>query len=264
MKYLMKCLKLSLQVISVILVIFRGAPAQESPHVVMKFECEICHNTEKWEEIHFDHGPTGFLLIDSHAGLQCQQCHSLKDFWAARRDCGSCHLDVHQGRLGIDCRQCHTPVRWSVIDPYRAHANTTFPLLGAHAKLDCNACHYAEIEGEFSRLQADCIFCHEKDFNSAKVPNHVASNFSRQCELCHTLFTWQPATFKEHDAYFPIFSGTHSGKWDTCRDCHFNPSTYIDFSCFKCHGLNSTNGEHKEVSGYVYDSNACYSCHPRA
>jgi hypothetical protein len=48
-------------------------------------------------------------------------------------------------------------------------------------------------------------------------------------------------------------------------DCHINSGNYSSFSCINCHE-HSNRGEvdddHSEVSGYSYESNACYSCHP--
>ncbi|MFZ0390145.1 MAG: hypothetical protein WAN36_06760, partial [Calditrichia bacterium] len=172
--------------------------------------------------------------------------------------------DVHQGRLGNWCDQCHTPQSWTVKDPRKAHANTTFVLLGAHARLDCDACHYSEIEGEFAILKSECFSCHESEYFSVEIPDHQESGFSKRCEECHTFYSWQPAQFVEHDAVFPIFSGSHSGEWSSCSDCHISPGNFSIFSCLDCHEHNksSMDHEHDEVSGYSYDSEACYSCHP--
>ncbi|RMF57129.1 MAG: hypothetical protein D6748_11805, partial [Calditrichaeota bacterium] len=86
-----------------------------------------------------------------------------------------------------------------------------------------------------------------------------------RCEDCHNMTAWRPANFSGHDNYFPIYSGAHGGKWDTCMDCHTSPGSFQVFSCFEgCHehNKNRMDDKHREVSGYVYESNACYSCHP--
>ena len=65
---------------------------------------------------------------------------------------------------------------------------------------------------------------------------------------------------------FPIDSGVHAGRWDACSTCHVNPSNYSQFTCFGCHPHSDESGtaaDHSEVGGYVYDSSACYACHPQ-
>jgi hypothetical protein len=73
-----------------------------------------------------------------------------------------------------------------------------------------------------------------------------------------------PSTFDHDDLFFPIYSGKHDGEWDECSDCHTEPTNYSVFSCITCHEHNQSemDNEHREVSGYVYDSDACYNCHP--
>ncbi len=244
---------------------FSGLQAQESPHKNMPLDCETCHNPDSWNEVTFSHEQTGFLLQGQHFGRNCRECHTLVDFWKAEPACNSCHTDVHQSRLGTECESCHVPVSWSVFDPLRAHANTMFPLIGKHARLDCASCHYREVEGEFLRLSSDCISCHREEYRTTDTPVHTAIGFGPRCEACHSLFSWQPAFFSAHDTYFPIFSGSHSGAWDTCDDCHLVKGNYTEFSCLECHPHRQSkmDDEHRGKSGYVYESQACYNCHPR-
>jgi hypothetical protein len=35
------------------------------------------------------------------------------------------------------------------------------------------------------------------------------------------------------------------------------------FTCLTCHSKSQADSNHRGRAGYVYDSNACYSCHPR-
>ena len=86
---------------------------------------------------------------------------------------------------------------------------------------------------------------------------------SAQCYGCHP--TGEVGDFTEHDAlYFPIYSGKHRDKWDDCSICHTDPSDWSVFSCIECHehDRSKMDDEHREVNGYVYDSQACYDCHP--
>jgi hypothetical protein len=34
------------------------------------------------------------------------------------------------------------------------------------------------------------------------------------------------------------------------------------FSCTVCHARGDTDSHHRSVTGYRYDSAACYACHP--
>ncbi|RQW01990.1 MAG: hypothetical protein EH225_09060 [Calditrichaeota bacterium] len=237
---------------------------QEMPHQKMEMDCQECHSPENWQIIDFNHNNTKFPLEANHKNLQCQKCHDIHYFGDISMECRNCHRDVHQSRLGPWCQACHTPQGWTVIDHSNAHANTTFPLLGAHARLDCGACHYTEIEGVFSPLISDCYSCHESDYRSVQSPNHVTSGFSKECTMCHSFFTWIPAEFTQHESLFPIFSGNHAGEWNQCSDCHISPGNFDIFSCLNCHEhrRDRMDDEHREVPGYGYDSQLCYSCHP--
>ena len=70
-----------------------------------------------------------------------------------------------------------------------------------------------------------------------------------------------------HDAsFFPIYSGKHRGKWASCSTCHTVQNNFAQFSCFGCHphsDQNETDNNHQGEPGYIYDSQACYNCHPQ-
>jgi hypothetical protein len=50
----------------------------------------------------------------------------------------------------------------------------------------------------------------------------------------------------------------------SCTDCHLT-SNYREFSCLDCHAHEKTSmdNEHRDVSGYTYNSQSCYGCHPQ-
>ena len=65
------------------------------------------------------------------------------------------------------------------------------------------------------------------------------------------------------DRYFPIYSGTHNGEWNTCVECHTDPNDYSVFSCIICHDNQADLAdEHSDENGYSFNSNACFNCHP--
>jgi len=102
------------------------------------------------------------------------------------------------------------------------------------------------------------------DYNATTDPPHASAQFSTDCLTCHTQNAWEPSTFDHDSQYFPIYSGKHNNEWNLCSECHTNSSNYSIFSCIDCHEHNQSemNSEHDDVGGYVWESNACYECHP--
>jgi len=136
-----------------------------------------------------------------------------------------------------------------------------FRLLGAHARIACESCHSpSDWSVPFTPTgDEDCISCHTDDYQQ----EHAGSGFPTTCLTCHTIDTWDGASFVNHDAqFFPIYSGPHKDKWQDCQTCHVQANNFQVFSCFACHGQTKTDDQHKEEAGYRYDSNACYQCHP--
>jgi hypothetical protein len=157
------------------------------------------------------------------------------------------------------CDACHTTVTWS--RSTFNHAATAFPLTGAHLAIQCTACHG---DGVYKGKPTTCVSCHLTDYNATNNPAHAAAGFPTDCASCHTTATWLGATFNHDATFFPIYSGAHQGRWSSCATCHTNAANYVVFSCINgCHGQSGTNSNHRGVSGYRYDSQACYSCHPR-
>ncbi len=64
---------------------------------------------------------------------------------------------------------------------------------------------------------------------------------------------------------FPFLAANTKDEWISCVDCHFNSNDYTLFNCLDCHEHNNqsqVDNDHSEVNGYLYESNACLSCHP--
>lgn len=229
-------------------------------------DCSLCHTPTAWTRARFDHRNTGFPLTGAHASVPCQSCHA-SGYAGTPTACVACHQADYDGTTDpnhaasgfpTDCAQCHTTTSWqgATFD----HSTTGFTLTGAHTSLACSACHASGYQG----TPSTCIGCHQADYDNTNDPNHAGAGFSTDCTQCHTTTSWQGATFTQHDSlYFPIYSGRHANTWSSCADCHTSPTNYATFSCFLCHSQSQTDSQHQGVSGYSYDSNACYSCHPR-
>jgi len=234
--------------------------------------CLDCHSVDSFHGASFDHASVGFPLVGAHQNAACSGCHiqpgnALKFNPSGPNDCVACHqADFTQAHGGsgfpTTCLDCHDQNSWQGAD--FDHSSTGFPLVGAHQSLQCSSCHIQP--GNALKFNPsgpnDCIVCHQADFTQA----HGGSGFPTTCLDCHDQNSFQNADF-DHDAqFFPIYSGSHQGRWTACTDCHLSaPADFASFSCTSggCHGRSDTDSRHGDVRNYVYDSQACYSCHPR-
>jgi hypothetical protein len=241
--------------------------ATDPNHVTAGFptDCEQCHTPTTWNRARFDHNASGFPLTGAHATTPCASCHA-NGYAGTPTACYACHQADYQGvtdpnhvtgNFPTDCSLCHNTSSWG--NATFNHATTSFPLTGAHVTTPCAQCHSAGYVG----TPTACVACHNADYQNAADPNHVGAGFSTDCAPCHNTTSFQGAQYTQHDSlYFPIYSGKHLGRWNACADCHNVPSDYGVFNCLGCHTNPGTDSHHTGVSGYQYNSQACYTCHP--
>jgi len=230
------------------------------------FDCGRCHTAASWlvSNIEAIHRTSRFPLLGAHRTAGCIDCHKSESY--ARYDvkgvlCIDCHRDDYnattnpnhiQAGFSEDCSICHpiNSFQWQG----SGFNHSFFPLTQAHAALKCSDCH---ISGNYAAAKPDCYSCHQADYNNTVNPNHKTSGFPTSCEQCHsTAPGWKPASYTQHDTqFFPIYSGSHKGKWTVCGECHPNPANYQLFDCKRCHA-----DAHK---GKNYTNAQCYACHPR-
>ena len=251
-----------------VLASFVPVRAEDYPHGEMNRDCENCHTAEAWlplrKPLAFDHAEVGFPLVGSHKKVKCQSCHSTPDFARVAIACADCHRDAHRGEFGYKCESCHVAKSWdNRRQMWDLHSATLFPLTGAHATLDCQACHQENAPFQYALAPIDCVSCHEADYLATTEPDHQSAGFPTDCEICHSTRSWDALGFPDHDALFPISSGPHSGR--LCSDCHVVPGNFQVFDCTNCHEHRQSemDDKHQDVPGYVYESSACYQCHPR-
>ena len=231
-------------------------------------DCMDCHTTDPdWMPATFDIHDDYHPLNGAHAAIanDCVICHN-GDYNNTPNTCIGCHQsdfdntsnpDHNEANFSSDCLDCHNESAWipSSFD------HNFYPLNGAHSALDCNACHSAGYVG----TPNTCIACHQSDYDGTNNPDHAAAGFPTDCLDCHNENAWVPATFDHDNMYFPIYSGRHEGEWNLCIDCHIVPNDFSVFSCIDCHEHNDqadVDDDHDGVAGYIYESNACFSCHP--
>jgi hypothetical protein len=223
-------------------------------------DCTRCHGQQDWSPTGLiaEHARTRFPLYGVHVVVPCESCHErapVGEYRGAPVRCELCHGDDLARATSPDhlasgwtqtCERCHTPTGWTGSN----FSHNFFPLTGGHAGLACTSCH---TDGTFGSLPADCYSCHRDDYERA--PNHLALGYPTSCQSCHSTRSWD-ASLSRHP--FPL-TGPHNA---TCTTCH-NAGSVQAFTCFACHehSRDQTDPKHREVSGYTYDSNACYRCH---
>jgi hypothetical protein len=234
--------------------------------------CQDCHSESAWVPSTFDHGAF-YPLTGAHASIanDCNACHN-GNYTNTPNTCAGCHtgdyntaVNPNHISLGLptDCAMCHTTDPGWMPASFPIHANY-WPLNGAHAAIanDCAACH----NGNYNNTPNTCYACHTANYNNTNNPDHQSAQFPTTCQDCHSETAWVPSTFNHDQMYFPIFSGRHEGEWNTCSDCHTNSSNYAVFSCIDCHEHDDpaqVADDHQGVSGYQYNSQACFNCHPQ-
>jgi hypothetical protein len=231
--------------------------------------CIDCHEVIAWNVTKFNHNQTRFALTGGHILVSCENCHNGRTSGTSTV-CFDCHqtnfnntTNPNHRRLGIstECSSCHsTNPNWKPA-LFPQHDNY-YILTGKHTLIrnNCFQCH----QGNYSNTPRECVGCHLNNYNQSVNPNHSLLQFPTQCETCHSTNGWTPSTFNHDQMYFPIFSGKHRNTWSNCRTCHTTPSNYSVFSCLNCHEhrRERMDDKHRNVSGYIYESNACLSCHP--
>jgi Zn finger protein HypA/HybF involved in hydrogenase expression len=131
-----------------------------------------------------------------------------------------------------------------------------------HAAQTCDDCH-----GGFSSFkQFTCQSCHAHATDVAAGRHTFITGFqndSTGCFTCHPNGRETAISVADHSAkYFAIDKGPHSAL--QCSDCHNWVTTSRPFLCNSCHTHDQapTDMAHVSITGYRYDSNGCFGCHP--
>ncbi|MCE2790787.1 MAG: hypothetical protein LW630_12860, partial [Saprospiraceae bacterium] len=193
-------------------------------------------------------------LKGSHKAIECRECHKpdyIADFNIKKNKstflgldvkCLSCHEDYHQKTMSADCATCHTFEKWAPATAFN-HAKTSFPLKGAHQKVECIDCHKMETKSgkkfqQFSGVaHQQCSSCHQDPHKG---------QFGTNCANCHneTSFTDMKQTSSfNHSLTGYVLEGKH--KTIDCRKCHDDRP--------------GTQGPYKEFVSI--DPIICQSCH---
>lgn len=249
-------------------------------------KCQTCHNEMSWrqfsgtkiEDRNF-HDKTRYPLKGTHASVACKSCHGPWGNQKAQfknltfQKCTDCHEDAHvsqfsipkksaDGKSQVTCDRCHTvesytEVKYSVQD----HAQTDYPLEGAHAAVPCKGCHeqdkslsqkipvaalkklkfqgrssaFSNAKFKYAGDLKQCETCHE-DVHQKQFRN-------KKCSTCHTYVSFLKIKFQHNQDSRYSLKGKHQ-----------------DVACFKCH--KTVAGENgKQVELYKPIDPKCSSCH---
>lgn len=207
-------------------------------------KCETCHGTKAWKPSNFNHDDdTKYALRGKHRSTECTACHKGNLYRIKpSQDCYACHQkdDKHKETLGKDCGSCHTERSWKEPSKFN-HDQTSFPLLGGHAKVECKDCHKSTM---FKEAPKDCIGCHKKD-------DKHEGTLGQQCEQCHSERSWKATRFDHGLTRFPLTGKHIAVKCDSCHESNRFKEAPRD--CYACH---KKEDRHKLKFG-----EACESCH---
>lgn len=220
-------------------------------------------------------------LSNPHKSLDgiknCTKCHSASQ-GLPNEKCLDCHTEIkeriearkgYHARVTGDCYTCHSEHKGRNYDvtglsrlPFD-HADTGWPLTGAHETAECKDCHTQKRPGtnRTTYLGADsrCITCHENIHGSQKPK-------FQKCQSCHYTKDWEPRSSMRFDHNKDTrykLTGSHvsvkcfdchkNKKWaplkfQKCTDCHTDPHNgSFGPNCTDCH--NTTSWVGKSTSG---------------
>lgn len=199
----------------------------------------------------------------------CKKCHDEKQ-GVSQAKCASCHTylqqrieqarGLHANPGYARCVDCHwehqgwdeSIIIWPKGRDNFEHQLTGYALTGKHTALKCEQCHQPvnihkkELQSDpnvnlnhtFLGLTAECLNCHQ-DEHRGQTKN--------ECQQCHDLNGWKPASgFNHEKTDFPLL-GRHSQVG--CEKCH---TTIIDNK----YPMNDRFLKLKEI-----DHNKCENCH---
>jgi hypothetical protein len=243
-----------------------------SPHGPLTIPCENCHTNTSWAPIRaipeFNHDSTRYPLRGMHEKVSCTGCHLKPVFTDVGKQCADCHADIHRAQFGTNCAQCHTVLGWQVsVQSISQHFNR-FPLLGAHAVVECQECHKNAAVGNYVGLSTACSSCHLSDWQRTTNPVHPSAGAAfaaANCTTCHSFDNWANAKFDHSSTGFLLTNG-HANV--ACALCHINNNYNLTIAANDCGNSGchlttwqtTTNPVHP-AAGTAFAAANCTTCH---
>ncbi|MCA9675057.1 MAG: hypothetical protein KC464_08485, partial [Myxococcales bacterium] len=259
-------------------------------------DCATCHTVDGFAPTSFgvDQHATAQMALDGrHVAVRCGACHGDKrprlDFRVDKRACADCHANPHGDQFATEmaaggCASCHVTTAWkqAKVD------HSTWPLVGAHSRTACAACH-GEVgtpgkaaTAAFRGIPRDCEGCHE-DVHAGQFRT---AEPKRACGDCHGNERFKPLDFDHAGKAGFVLDGGHARAkcegchakttlrngaestryrlgYRACEDCHANPhkerggdSMIGDMRCSECHATEAwkmTSGGSAASGGFDHD-----------
>jgi hypothetical protein len=231
-------------------------------------DCVNCHSPQAfvWGG-KFNHAQTGFFLLGPHALAPCNACHTANRFRGTPHDCYSCHQKEYAGTtnpahasagFGTQCENCHSASSANWGGSFN-HAQTGFPLTGAHSAVACITCHPG---GRFAGTPTACYSCHQADYTGTTNPSHTAAGFATTCVDCHssTAISWS-ASYDHSGTGFAL-TGAH--RTVACLNCHAgNRFAGTSADCYSCHQQDYSSTSNPVHTPASFPT-TCVTCHTTA
>jgi hypothetical protein len=216
-------------------------------------DCKTCHVVEDFKTITFNHDSSRYPLTGKHRSVACAKCHfsGVKDgavvYKPLQTRCSDCHKDPHRGQFNKSCETCHSTAgfdRESLAFDHRK--DSSYPLLGKHAQLNCEKCHFKKYRefpagtGEavhYRPIGTACLNCHQ-DYHRGQL--------ARECRQCHGFDYFSPSVGFDHEKTRFSLKGFHEKV--KCLECH-KPVQIVQ------------NGKSYETVKYVSLGAVCLDCH---
>ena len=211
----------------------------------------------------------------------CSQCHESGAEITGNK-CLTCHTEIrkqldakegfHFANSASSCVTCHKEHlgRDSKITKFDEtsfeHAKSGFTLAGKHAAVRCDQCHSeknirsAEVlkslttfpHKTYLGLDRKCVSCHA---------DRHGGTVSVQCQTCHTLNSWIPATAFEHSRAKFVLAGKHAPV--ECMKCHegIRKKAATDLVLFTSKPFADCAPCHTSPHGLKFADKTCRSCH---
>ena len=142
-------------------------------------DCSVCHTTNRWSEVTFDHQLSRFPLSGAHRNTPCLKCHVSGQYAGTPMACFQCHREpsFHAGLFGLECALCHSTSAWR---PASFNGPHRFPMNHGGAGGTCATCHPA------GYTAYTCYDCHEHSQGeiTKKHQEEGIGDFSN-CMRCH-------------------------------------------------------------------------------
>ena len=205
--------------------------------------CEQCHTVRGFRPSTYtiaQHQKSRYPLAGAHLAVTCTECHRASGegqdakavpYHFRDLNCTGCHQDPHRGEFNQQmaerrqdgaakgCEACHNVKSWTDL-PSFDHSKTSFPLVGAHAKVQCEECHKPEqsggklTEATFKSALTACSGCHA-DIHAGQF---MKAGKQQRCEACHNSEQWKPSIFNHETQSDFSLKGAHANV--PCASCH--------------------------------------------